>query len=104
RSSSRWSRNGISPRAVIFGNGSGGRGGRGGDRLRPEALLILAREIGLRRPRVGGNHPSVVVPRRGLVASLLGEAAQLVQRGCGARRIGVALHKLFVPRSGGIGS
>src|SRR6267142_704968 len=96
RSSSRWSRNGISPRAVIFGEAVG--------RLLPEALLVLPREIGLRRPRVGRNHPTVVVPRRGLVAPLLGEAAQLVQRGCSARRMGIALHKLIVHRSGRIGS
>src|SRR5262245_1151072 len=74
RSSSRWSRNGISPRAVILWE----LGAGGGARLRPEALLVLAREIGLGGPRISGDHTGVELPRRRSVAPLFGKAAQLV--------------------------
>src|SRR5882762_10493835 len=58
RSSSRWSRNGISPRGVIVGGTARG--------LRPETLLILPREIGLGGGRIARDNARVEVPRRRL--------------------------------------
>src|SRR6267378_3438379 len=95
RSSSRWSRNGISPRGVIVGGTA--------RRLRPETLLILPREIGLGRARITRDHPRVEVPRRRLVSPLFGEQTELVERRRGARRIGIGTHELIVHRRGGIG-
>src|SRR5207247_4143935 len=71
RSSSRWSRNGISPRGVIVGGTA--------RRLRLETLLILPREIGLGRARIRRDHPGIEGPRRRLIASLLGKEALLVE-------------------------
>src|SRR6267143_4807406 len=95
RSSSRWSRNGISPRGVIVGGTARG--------LRPETLLILPREIGLGRARITRDHPRVEVPRRRLVSPLFGEQTELVKRRRGARRIGIGTHELIVHRRRGIG-
>src|SRR6267378_1950862 len=95
RSSSRWSRNGISPRGVIVGGTA--------RRLRPETLLILPREIGLGRARIARDHPRIEVPRRRLVSPLFGEQTLLVQGRRSARRIGIGTHELIVHRRGGIG-
>src|SRR6266446_5368112 len=95
RSSSRWSRNGISPRGVIVGGTA--------RRLRSETLLILPREIGLGRARIARNHPRVEVPRRRLVSPLFGEDTLFVEGRRSARRIGIGTHELIVHRRRGIG-
>src|SRR6266545_8261489 len=95
RSSSRWSRNGISPRGVIVGGTA--------RRLRLETLLILPREIGLGRARIPRDHPRIEVPRRRLVSPLFGEQTLFVERRRSARRFGIGLHDLIVHRRRGIG-
>src|SRR5881628_306747 len=95
RSSSRWSRNGISPRGVIVGGTA--------RRLRSETLLILPREIGLGRARIARDHPRVEVPGRRLVSPLFGEDTLFVERRRSARRIGIGAHELIVHRRRGIG-
>src|SRR6058998_1736730 len=95
RSSSRWSRNGISPRGVIVGGTA--------RRLRSETLLILPREIGLGRARIARDHPRVEVPGCPLVSPLFGEDTLFVERRRSARRIGIGTHELIVHRCRGIG-
>src|SRR6266511_5053359 len=95
RSSSRWSRNGISPRGVIVGGTA--------RKLRLETLLILPREIGLGRARIPRDHPRIEVPRRRLVSPLFGEQTLFVERRRSARRFGIGLHDLIVHRRRGIG-
>src|SRR6266566_5127933 len=92
------SRNGISPRFVIVG-GTAKRTGL----LRPQTLLILAREIGLGRTRVARDQARIEGPRQCLIAALLGEQALLVQRGRSARRLRKRLHEMIVHRRRGIG-
>src|SRR5204862_1379042 len=71
--------------------------------LRPKALLILSREIGLGRPRVARDHARVEGPRLRLIAALLREDALLVERRRSARRLGIGLHDVIVHRRRGIG-
>src|SRR3989440_9069985 len=94
RSSSRWSRNGISARLS-------GVSGTTHDRpagLAPQALQLVAREIGLVGARVRRDHPSVVGAGGRLVAALLGEQAQLVHGRRRSRRTGEGLHDLLIHR------
>src|SRR5690348_10431639 len=93
RSSSRCSRNGISPRAGVSATGAG---------LAPECLKPDAGEVGLVRTRVPRDHPVVVRPGLRLVR-LFGEEAELVERGGRPDGVGVALHELCIHRRGGIG-
>src|SRR5204862_6643044 len=69
-----------------------------GERLPPQALELVAREVGLRRAGVTGDVPGVIRPRRRLVAPLLGEEAQLVERRRRPRRSRIGLHDLLIHR------
>src|SRR2546425_13054491 len=84
RSSSTWSRNGISARLSRVSDTPAPRlpdpGPRLWSGLPPQALELVAREVGLWSARIVGDHPGVVRPRPRLVAALLGEEAQLVER------------------------
>src|SRR5437773_1595051 len=82
RSSSTWSRKGISPRfSRVSDTPAPPRPRpRTRERLPPQALELVAREVRLWRAGVAGDDPGVVRPRRCLVAPLLGEEAQLVER------------------------
>src|SRR5881409_3285544 len=109
RSSSTWSRNGISARLSRVSDTpappdaptpaprpsppSG---------LPPQALELVAREVGLWSARIVGDHTGVVCPRPRLVAALLGEEAQLVERRRCALRGGIGLHDLLIHRGGRI--
>src|SRR5919108_5089704 len=76
RSSSRWSRNGISARLS-------GVSGTTHDRpagLTPQALQLVAREIGLVGAGIARDDPTEIRAGGRLVAALLGEQPQLVQR------------------------
>src|SRR5256884_2369633 len=68
------------------------------ERLPPQALELVAREVGLWRAGVAGDDPGVVRPRRRLVAPLLGEEAQLVERRRCPRRSRIGLHDLLIHR------
>src|SRR3989454_2979830 len=68
------------------------------ERLPPQALELVAREVGLWRAGVAGDDPGVVRPRRRLVAPLLGEEAQLVERRRCPRRSLIGLHDLLIHR------
>src|SRR5438552_1174525 len=70
--------------------------------LPPQALELVAREVGLWSARIVGDHTGVVCPRPRLVAALLGEEAQLVERRRCARRGGIGLHDLLIHRGGRI--
>src|SRR2546422_2257427 len=103
RSSSTWSRKGISARfSRVSDTPAPPRdpGPQSLERLPPQALELVAREVGLRRAGVAGDDSGVVRPRRRLVAPLLGEEAQLVQRRRCPRRSRIALHDLLVHRGG----
>src|SRR2546422_193965 len=106
RSSSTWSRNGISARLSPAPDTPAPRlpdpGPRPWSGLPPQALELVAREVGLWRARIGGDHPGVVRPRPRLVAALLGEEAQLVERRRCPRRGGIGLHDLLIHRGGRI--
>src|SRR5258708_28921476 len=65
-------------------------------RLPPQALELVAREVGLWRAGVAGDDLGVVRARRRLVAPLLGEEAQLVERRGRPWRIRIGLYTLFV--------
>src|SRR5436309_249223 len=82
RSSSTWSRKGISPRFSRVSDTPAPPRPRPQtrERLPPQALELVAREVGLWRAGVNGDHPGVVCPCGRLVAPLLGEEAQLVER------------------------
>src|SRR2546426_5445594 len=101
RSSSTWSRKGISPR---FSRTSEPPAPpprprpQTRERLPPQALELVAREVGLWRAGVAGDDPGVVRPRRRLVAPLLGEEAQLVERRRCPRRSRIGLHDLLIHR------
>src|SRR5205823_5095780 len=94
RSASRWSRNGISARLSEYQ----ARLTTGPAGLAPQALQLVAREIGLVGARVARDHPSVVGAGGRLVAALLGHEAQLVQGRGRSRRIGKGLHDLLIHR------
>src|SRR3989454_4281720 len=101
RSSSTWSRNGISARFSRVSDTPPPRPRpQTRERLPPQALELVAREVGFWRAGVAGDDPSVVRPRRRLVAPLLGEVAQLVERRRGPRRSRIGLHDLLVHRGG----
>src|SRR5213595_3292676 len=109
RSSSTWSRNGISARLPRLPDTPAppdaptpAPGPRPRSGLPPQALELVAREVGLWSARIVGDHPGVVRPRPRLVATLLGEEAQLVKRRRCARRGGIGLHDLLIHRSGRI--
>src|SRR3989442_1023919 len=70
------------------------------ERLPPQALELVAREVGLWRAGVAGDDLGVVRARRRLVAPLLGEKAQLVERRGRPRRSRIGLHDLLVHRGG----
>src|SRR5438094_10112525 len=98
RSSSTWSRNGISarlsrvsdtpapPDAPTPAPGPKPRSG-----LPPPALELVAREVGLWSARIVGDHTGVVWPPPRLVPALLGEEDQPGARRRGARRGRVSL-------------
>src|SRR5213593_4172065 len=104
RSSSTWSRKGISPRFSRVSDTPAPPRPRPQtrERLPPQALELVAREVGLWRAGVAGDDPGVVRPRRRLVAPLLGEEAQLVERRWGPRRSRIGLHDLLIHRGGRI--
>src|SRR6266704_5175262 len=80
RSSSTWSRKGISPRfSRVSDTPAPQTPAQTRERLPPQALELVAREVGLWRAGVAGDDAGVVRPRRRLVAPLLGEEAQLVE-------------------------
>src|SRR6266581_810287 len=97
RSSSRWSRNGISVREAGSGTGPPEREGAR-DVSAPQALQLVAGQVGLVRAGIPGDDPGIVGPRRLLVAPRFGDEAQLVQGGGRPRRVGMALHDLFIHR------
>src|SRR5207249_4593111 len=100
RSSSTWSRNGISARLSRVSDTPAPPQPRPQplERLPPQALELVAREVGLWRAGVAGDHASVVRPRGRLVAPLLGEEAQLVERRRRPRRGRIGLHDLLIHR------
>src|SRR5947208_2925929 len=81
---------------------AGAAGPRPRSGLPPQALELVAREVGLWSARIVGDHTGVVCPRPRLVAALLGEEAQLVERRRCARRGGIGLHDLLIHRGGRI--
>src|SRR5256884_7281323 len=100
RSSSTWSRNGISARLSRVSDTPAPPQPRPQplERLPPQALELVAREVGLWRAGVAGDHAGVIRPRGRLVAPLLGEEAQLVERRRCPRRGWVGLHDLLIHR------
>src|SRR2546429_8703090 len=100
RSSSTWSRKGIPPRFPRVSDTPPPPRPRPQtrERLPPQALELVAREVGLWRAGVAGDDPGVVRPRRRLVAPLLGEEAQLVERRRRPRRSRIGLHDLLIHR------
>src|SRR3989475_8877081 len=54
--------------------------------------------------RSPGDDPGIVGARRLLVAPRFGDEAQLVQGGGRPRRVGMALHDLFIHRRRGVGA
>src|SRR6266571_2420925 len=100
RSSSTWSRKGISPRfSRVSDTPAPPRPQpQTRERLPPQALELVAREVGLWRAGVAGDDPGVVRPRRRLVAPLLGEETQLVERRRCPRRSRIGLHDLLIHR------
>src|SRR2546429_7412667 len=100
RSSSTWSRKGISPRFSRVSDTPAPPRPRPQtrERLPPQALELVAREVGLWRAGVAGDDPGVVRPRRRLVAPPLGEGAQLVERRPCPRRSRIGLHDLLIHR------
>src|SRR5438067_2182486 len=94
RSSSRWSRNGISARlSGVSGTTHDGPAG-----LAPQALQLVVREIGLVGAGVARDDPTIVGTGGRLVAPLLGEQPQLVQRRGRPRRVGIGPHDLLIHR------
>src|SRR5205823_14563278 len=72
-----WSRNGISARlSGVSGTTHDGPAG-----LAPQALQLVVREIGLVGAGIARDDPTIVGTGGRLVAPLLGEQPQLVQRG-----------------------
>src|SRR5213078_1097129 len=105
RSSSTWSRKGISPRFSRVSDTPAPPPRprpQTRERLPPQALELVAREVGLWRAGVNGDHPGVVCPCGRLVAPLLGEETQLVERRRGPRRSWIGLHDLLIHRGGRI--
>src|SRR3989442_9056392 len=100
RSSSTWSRKGIAARLSRVSDTPAPPRPRPQtrERLPPQALELVAREVGLWRASVAGDDPGVVRPRRRLVAPLLGEEAQLVERRPCPRRSRISLHDLLIHR------
>src|SRR5712691_6772585 len=101
RSSSTWSRKGISPRFSRVSDTPAPPPRprpQTRERLPPQALELVAREVGLWRAGVAGDDPGVVRPRRCLVAPLFGEEAQLVERRRCPRRRRIGLHDLLIHR------
>src|SRR5256885_9974625 len=100
RSSWTWSRKGISARLSRVSDTPAPPRPRPQtrERLPPQALELVAREVGLWRAGVAGDDPGVVRPRRRLVAPLLGEEAQLVERRRCPRRSRIGLHDLLIHR------
>src|SRR5437879_11724941 len=98
RSSSTWSRKGISPRFSRVSDTPPPPRPRPQtrERLPPQALELVARAVGLWRAGVAGDDPGVVRPRRRLVAPLLGEEAPLVERRRCPRRRRIGLHGLLI--------
>src|SRR5438105_2058394 len=94
RSSSRWSRNGISARlSGVSGTTHDGPAG-----LAPQALQLVVREIGLVGAGVARDDPTIIGTGSRLVAPLLGEQPQLVQRRGRPRRVGIGPHDLLIHR------
>src|SRR5882762_10608323 len=103
RSSSTWSRKGISPRSSRVSDTPAPLphpGLQTRERLPPQALELVAREVGLWRAGVAGDDLGVVRARGRLVAPLLGEEAQLVERRGRPWRSRIGLHDLLVHRGG----
>src|SRR5204863_2597667 len=86
RSSSRWSRNGISPGEPVMGRGRSG--------LAPERLQSVTGERRFVGLRVLLYQPLVGVLRLGGLFPPLGEQAEVVERGGGPRRGGILLRHL----------
>src|SRR5256884_5896307 len=90
----RWWWNGIwARRSGVSGTTNDGPAG-----LAPQALQLVAREIGLVGAGIARDHPSVIGASGRLVAPLLGEEAKLVQRRGSPRRIRKGLHDLLIHR------
>src|SRR3989449_1953742 len=77
---------------------------RGAGRSAPQALQLVAGQVGLVRAGIPGDDPGIVGARRLLVAPRFGDEAQLVQGGGRPRRVAMALHDLFIHRRRGVGA
>src|SRR5256884_8674391 len=90
----RWWWNGIwARRSGVSGTTNDGPAG-----LAPQALQLVAREIGLVGAGIARDAPTVVGTGGRLVAPLLGEQPQLVQRRGRPRRVGIGPHDLLIHR------
>src|SRR5881397_3875037 len=112
RSSSRWSRNGISPRLFAVSGTTTPTTSPPpppappppppppppAEGLPSQALELVAREVGLVGAGIAGDDPRVIRARRRLVTPALREQAQLVERRRRPGRVRVVLHDLLIHR------